>query len=287
MERLTFDDVELTYERRGRGEQIVLVHASPFVSWYVPLIEQLTDFSTLRYRRRLAASGDGAYRPLTVPEDAASCARLMDHVGWRTAHIVGHSYGALVALQLALDAPGRVRSVALLEPAARGISSSEQVAAALAPVIAAYRSGDKAGAVDGFLRHVCGEGYRAALDRAVPGAFREALDEADLFFQAEMPAVQGWSFGPGDAARVTQPVLNVLGARSVPRFAQGSELVQSWFPQAERLSVPDAGHLLMVQNPAGLARGLRDFFATQRSGAGPEARAAGAVSAADERSGTS
>jgi pimeloyl-ACP methyl ester carboxylesterase len=211
----------------------------------------------------------------------------MDHVGWRTAHVVGHSYGALVALQLAIEAPGRVRSVALLEPAARGISSSEQVAAALAPVIAAYRSGDKAGAVDGFLRHVCGEGYRAALDRAVPDAFREALDEADLFFQAEMPAVQAWSFGPGDAARVTQPVLNVLGARSVPRFAQGSELVQSWFPQAERLSVPDAGHLLMVQNPAGLARGLRDFFATQRSSAGPEARAAVAVSATGERSGTS
>ena len=57
--------------------------------------------------------------------------------------------------------------MALLEPAARGVSGSEQVAAALAPVIGAYRSGDRAGAVDGFLRHVCGEDYRAALDRAV------------------------------------------------------------------------------------------------------------------------
>ena len=287
MERLAFDDVELTYELRGGGERIVCVHASPFVSWYGPLIERLTDCATLRYRRRLVVSGDGSYRPLTVAEDAATCARLMDHVGWRTAHIVGHSYGALVALQLAIDTPGRVRSVALLEPAARGISSSEQVAAALAPVIGAYRSGDTAGAVDGFLRHVCGEDYRAALDRAVPDAFGEALDEADLFFQAEMPAVQGWTFGPSEAARVAQPVLNVLGAQSVPRFVQGSELIQSWFPQAERLSVPDAGHLLMVQNPAGLAEGLRDFFAAQRSLAGPGVRSTGAVSAAGERSGTS
>lgn len=287
MERFAFDDVELTYERRGGGERIVLVHASPFVSWYGPLIDRLTDFSTLRYRRRLVASGDGTFRPLTVAEDAATCARLMDHVGWRTAHIVGHSYGALVALQLALDAPGRVRSVALLEPAARGISSSEQVTAALTPVVAAYRSGDKAAAVDGFLRHVCGEDYRTTLDRAVPEAFGEALDEADLFFQAEMPAVQGWSFGPADAARVTQPVLNVLGARSVPRFVEGSELLRSWFPQAERLSVPDAGHMLMLQNAAGLAEGLRDFFAAQRPSAGPGIRGTGAVSAAGERSGTS
>ena len=121
-----------------------------------------------------------------------------------------------------MDAPERVGSVALLEPAARGISSSEQVVAALQPVIAAYRSGDTAEAVDGFLRHVCGDGYRATLERAVPGAFDEALDEADLFFQAEMPAVQQWSFGPDDAERVTQPVLNVLGAESAPRFVEGA-----------------------------------------------------------------
>ncbi len=288
MDRLAFDDVELTYELGEGGDRIVLVHASPFVSWYVPLVGQLTEFSTLRYRRRrLRGSGGGEYRPLTVAEDAATCATLMDHVGWHAAHLVGHSYGALVALQLAIDAPERVRSVALLEPAARGISSSEQVAAALAPVFAAYRSGDKAGAVDRFLRHVCGDGYRAVLDRAVPSAFGDALGEADLFFQAEMPAVQQWSFGPGDAERVRQPVLNVLGAQSVPRFVEGSDLIQSWFPRAQRLSVPDAGHLLMVQNPTGLAQGLRDFFVSQRSPAPPTAAGAGTVSAARGRSGTS
>lgn len=287
MDRLAFDDVELTYWLEDGGERVVLLHASPFVSWYGPLVEQLADLSTLRYRRRLVASGGGPYRPLSVAEDAASCARLMDHVGWPTAHIAGHSYGALVALQLAIDAPEHVRSVALLEPAARGISSSEQVAAALAPVIAAYRSGDKAGAVDGFLRHVCGDGYRAVLDQAIPHAFGEALDEADLFFQAEMPAVQQWSFGPGDAERITQPVLNVLGAESAARFAEGSELIQSWFPRAQRLSVPGAGHLLMVQNPVGLAQGLSDFFACQRASATAMAPAVAGVSAPDGRSGMS
>jgi pimeloyl-ACP methyl ester carboxylesterase len=261
VDRVAFDDVDLTYRLHEGGERVVLVHAAAFVSWYDPLVEQLVEFSTLRYRRRLRRPGGGAYRPLTAAEDAVSCARLMDHVGWQTAHIVGHSYGALVALQLALDRPERVGSVALLEPAARGISSSEEVAAALHPVIAAYGSGDKAGAVDGFLRQVCGDGYRAVLDRVIPDAFDEALGEADLFFQAEMPAVQQWSFGPGDAQHITQPVLNVLGAESAPRFAEGSELVRSWFPQAEHFSVPESGHLLMVQNPTALAQGLSDFFA--------------------------
>jgi pimeloyl-ACP methyl ester carboxylesterase len=270
MDRLEFDDVELTYRLRGRGAPVVLVHASAFVSWYGPLVEQLTEFTTLSYRRRLRPSDPGRYRPLTVAEDAATCARMMDHIGWRTAHVVGHSYGALVALQLALDTPARVGSLALLEPAARGVSSSAQVAAALQPVIAMYRAGDTVGAVDGFLRHVCGNGYRADLDRVVPSAFGEALAEADLFFQAEMPAVQAFSFGPADAERVTQPVLNVLGAQSEPRFVQGSELVQSWFPRAERLSVPAAGHLLMVQNAPALAQGVTAFFDRHPLGRSPQ-----------------
>ena len=151
--------------------------------------------------------------------------------------------------------------MALLEPATRGISSSDAVAAALEPVIAAYRSGDSAGAVDGFLRHVCGDGYRETLERVLPDAFAEALAEADLFFEAEMPAVQRFAFGPGDAERVTQPVLNVVGADSVSRFVEGGALVQSWFPHADRLTVPAAGHLLMVQNPTAVADGLKQFLA--------------------------
>jgi pimeloyl-ACP methyl ester carboxylesterase len=184
----------------------------------------------------------------------------MDHIGWTRAHLVGHSYGALVALQAAIDAPERVGSVSLLEPAARGISSSEQVKAALIPVITAYKSGDTAGAMDLFLRHVGGDGYRQDLDPVLPDAFTEAVSHVDLFFQAELPAVQSWSFGPAEAERVTQPVLNVLAAKTVSRFVEGAELIQSWFPQAERLSIPDAGHLMLLQNPQAVARGLAVFF---------------------------
>ena len=106
---------------------------SALLSWYRPLVEQLDDYSTLVYRRHLRRPEGGTYRPLNVAEDAAVCARLMDHVGWSTAHIVGHSYGALVALQLALDAPGRVGSIALLEPAARGKSRAPHRAGGRAP----------------------------------------------------------------------------------------------------------------------------------------------------------
>ena len=48
MDRFDFDDVRLTYELRDGGERVVLVHASAFVSWYRPLVEQLPGIATLR-----------------------------------------------------------------------------------------------------------------------------------------------------------------------------------------------------------------------------------------------
>ena len=244
-----------------RGERVVLVHASPFVSWYRPLVERLTGFSTCA-TGAASALGGGGYRPLTAAEDAATCARLMAHVGWPSAHIVGHSYGALVALQLAIDSPERVGSVALLEPAARGISSSEQVAAALEPVIAAYRSGDTAAAVDGFLRHVCGDGYRAVLDRAVPGASPRRSPRPTCSSRRRWRPCSSGASGP------TKPGVSRsrCSTWSEPRAPRGSSKEQT---RAVLVPAPSASRARSRPpadgaEPDRSAHGLNDFFTRHR-----------------------
>jgi hypothetical protein len=52
------------------------------------------------------------------------------------------------------------------------------------------RADDKAGAIDTFLRGVCGPAYRAALGQALPGAFDHQVADADTFFGQELPALQ-------------------------------------------------------------------------------------------------
>lgn len=68
--------------------------------------------------------GMGRSQPLgaaiTVAQMAEDALAVMDAAGWESAHIVGHSLGGLVALQLALTARARVRSLALLCTFARG-----------------------------------------------------------------------------------------------------------------------------------------------------------------------
>ena len=124
-----------------------------------------------------------------------------------------------------------------------------------------YRAGDKTGAVDIFFRAVFGTGYRAALDHGLPGAFAQALADADAFFTQEMPALHQWPFTEDDARRIQQPALAVQGTASPAIFAERQKLLLHCLPDAEPLDLPGLTHLLHAQNPAAVADGLTGFFA--------------------------
>ena len=53
--------------------------------------------------------------PFMIGQQVADARALLRHLGITRAHIAGHSYGAAIALQWALDAPDEVQSLALLE----------------------------------------------------------------------------------------------------------------------------------------------------------------------------
>ena len=66
-----------------------------------------------------------------------------------------------------------------------------------------------------FLSVVSGldwETCRAVTDEHNPGGADRALEEADFFFGSDLPALQAWTFGPEQAASMSQPVLSVLGS---------------------------------------------------------------------------
>ena len=107
MEHVELDGLRIEYELLdGAMPVVVLPHARPFVGWYSPLASAL-DRAALRYRRSVPRD-----RPWCVEDDAALCARLLTHLGIERPHVVGHSYGGLVALELARDHGVEPRSVA-------------------------------------------------------------------------------------------------------------------------------------------------------------------------------
>ena len=113
-----------------------------------------------------------------------------------------------------------------------------------------------------FLVLVCGNGARAILERSVPGAFEQAVQAGEYFFRIEVPSILQFAFTAELAGRIAAPVLNVVGERSEPGFVHGADTVQSWFPDAQRFTLPDATHLLMVEQPDAMAAALAHFFET-------------------------
>src|SRR5436190_20713 len=116
MEHAQVNGVELEYEVTGSGEPVLLI--SPVVAdGFLPLVSEpsLGDYQLIRYHKRGWAGSTHAEGPVTVGDHAADAAALLEHLGIRSAHVAGHSSGAAVAAQLALDEPGRVATLILLE----------------------------------------------------------------------------------------------------------------------------------------------------------------------------
>jgi pimeloyl-ACP methyl ester carboxylesterase len=238
-------------------------------AWAEPLLDAPAlshGYRLLTYHRAGFGASGRAVGPISIADHAEHCRRLMRHVGIERAHLVGHSSSAAIALQLALDAPEAVNTLTLMDVARPAPQTETQAAFARTfaqPAIERYRAGDTRAAVDTFLRGVFGPEYRPALDRGLQGAFEQAIADADAFFGQELPALYQWSFDEQDARQVAQPVLVVLGARSASTFGERRDLLLSWLPNAEPFDLPDASHLLHVENPDGVADALAGFVARQ------------------------
>ena len=74
-----------------------------------------------------------------------------------------------------------------------------------------------------------------------------------------MPELTEWEFGPQQAAAIGQPVLSVLGSQTKPLW-EVAEFLRSSLPQIEELEVEGVGHLLHIQRPEPVTRGVAEFL---------------------------
>ena len=277
------DGGDLGYYDSGHGETILLVHAGVFSDWFLPLSRQLPRdrFRVVRVRRSGYRGTEPPAGHLSLADHARHAGLLLDALGTGEVHWVGHSSSCLIGLQLAQDRPGMVASLTLLEPAPggdlHGPADEQFVAATVRPAMEEFFAGDPGGAFDRFMRGIGGPGYPAVVTSQLgPAGLAAAQAESAFFFADELPAVQEWVFGPGQAARVTQPALIVLGANSarvIPLMTETVQRLSAMLPNARTQTLPGCSHLLPLEQPAALARLISGF-----AGAVPAASAADAVS---------
>jgi pimeloyl-ACP methyl ester carboxylesterase len=266
MDRARFDGVEVEYQVVGSGEAVLMIPPGPLADGFLPFLSQealANRYRLIHYHRRGQVGSSEATSPVTYAEQAADAAELLSHLGVGRAHVVGHSTGANIALQLALDRPEVVQTLAVLEPWLTTSPSAPAFFEQAAPLMKAYASGEKETAMAGFIGLASGldwETSRAVIDDYVPGSVAQAIKDADTFCGVDLPALSAWEFGSERAAAVALPVLSVMGAETGPLFVEGAALLRSWLPKVEDLTVKDVGHLLQIQSPEPVVRGIAEFF---------------------------
>jgi pimeloyl-ACP methyl ester carboxylesterase len=265
MDRAKVNGVELEYEVRGAGEPLLLIDML-IADCFVPLLPEPVlahGYQLIRYHKRGWVGSTHTPPPVSIAEHAADAAALLEHLGVRHAHIAGHSTGASIGAQLALDHPEKVHTLTLLEPTLVSLPLGGEFLQAAGPVFEAYGSGDHAGAFAMFVAAASGlewETCRALLDEQIPGVVTQSIKDADTFFGVELPAVAEWTFGPEQAAAIRRPVLSVIGADTQPLWVEIAEFLRSSLPHVEELTVEGAGHLLHIQRPEPVARGIAEFL---------------------------
>jgi len=212
-------------------------------------------------------SGPAEERRSWQRQSSAMAVALLER-GGGAADLVGHSFGATVALRVAVERPDLTRSLTLIEPvffsAALDAGRPEPAAhmALHAPFFAALERGELQEAARAF---------SALWDG--PGAWEALSAEQRAYMAARIDMIRrgGESLlGEGEdyipLARVGEipaPVLLIDGAQSDPVIAAVQESLQSVLPAARRVVVPGAGHMVPITHPRPVAEAILDFLSPE------------------------
>lgn len=180
--------------------------------------------------------------------------------------VIGHSFGATVALRLAAEAPDLVRSLTLIEPvffaiamedAPETVAEHDRIAA---PFMAALERGEAETGARLFNR-MWGAG--ASWDD-LPASARAAMTRAVPVVPTTVPALvedcHGLS-GPGVLERVRCPTLLLRGSETLPVIAAVQAGLARRLPDAREAVVPGAGHMLPLTQPAETAHEVAALLA--------------------------
>ena len=270
MKKIRLDNAELEYnifqshntDYRASNNQIknniVLIHGGIIADANIPLVtffdSLIKMYNILHYHRRgYGKSINKKNDHSSILQHAEDCKEILDFLNIKRAHIVGHSIGGTIALQLASTFPNYIKSLILLEPAITGYNefTNEHVIQEFEPIIQMYDKGQRNEAIDVFMKTAIGNNYKEIIANVLPpNSFELAVIDANTFFHEEIPSMKSWIFTKKQARDlVNVPVLHIRGMQKNRTISEERErLLLYWLPQTVTSSISDAPHMLQITN---------------------------------------
>jgi 3-oxoadipate enol-lactonase len=261
MPNVSVAGTELHYQRAGSGEPLLLIQgmSGTHLSWGDPFRAPLEeDFALVVFDNRGIGLSAPVAGPFTIAEMAADTAALLDELGIESAHVVGISMGGMIAQELALAQPQRLRSLTLGCTYCGGPGSELMPQENLEKLAAAMASGDRAKAI------------RASYEVNLSPGFRAEEGNFEAFYEmaTKVPAARGTIelqaqaiFGHDTSARIgdiAAPTLIVHGTLDGVLPVPNGRQIASLMPGARLEILEDVGHMFWWEQPRHAAKLIRE-----------------------------
>ena len=254
-------EIEIDYERSGSGPPLLLIMgmSGTALNWGEPFLEALRrDFEVIVYDHHGVGASSRLEGPITIVEMAEDTVGLLDALEIDSAHIVGISMGGMIAQELALAHPARVRTLMLGCTYCGGEGSSFMSPELSARLAEARRSGDRERAL------------RTAWEANVSAAM---VDNQDAFgdylavshrrsvalsvIEAQTQAIRAHDTS-ARLSGLTMPTLVIHGTADQILPVQNGRLVASHIPGSRLEIFEDVGHLFFWERPDRSAELVRE-----------------------------
>ena len=250
----------LYYDRRGSGEPLLLIQgmAGHRKIWGEPFLSELADtFDVVAFDNRGVGDSTDVPGSFSIADLAGDAIALMDALGWPSAHVMGISLGGMVAQELVLGHPERVRTLVLGCTYAGGDGSTIAAPGPL-EMFQAAQTGD----VDRIIRasfaanlspaFIAVEANYAPFKQA---ALAVAIPTPLIMRQAQ--AAMGHNAGARLAA-VTAPTLVLHGTADRMVVYSNGVHIAGLIPGARLHTFDGVGHLFWWERPAESAKLVRE-----------------------------
>jgi 3-oxoadipate enol-lactonase len=252
--------VRIAFEVQGTGEPLLLVQGLGYGrSGWGPARELLADrFQVVSYDSRGFGESDSPQGPYTTAQLADDAMGVLDAADLESAHVVGISLGGMIAQELALSRPDRVRTLVLCSTTTGGPT--------------AFPMPEQTVALMGSAPHLDPEvAQRRFVDNALsPDAPVELVDEIVAYRQAHPPDPAGWRALAGagaahDAAarlgEIRLPTLVVHGTADNVVDVRNATLIADAIEGARLELFEGVGHLLPWERPHEFTTLVEEFVA--------------------------
>ena len=275
MTKAQIGDIEMYYEVHGptrlpAGEAapllLIMGLGANATSWEMQIPEFSREYRVIAFDNRGSGRTDKPHSPYTMPQMAGDTIGLMDHLGIGSAHVFGMSMGGMIAQELALSYPHRVRTLVLGGTMAGG----QNAVVASLPLIRQWVSTATlplAQAVENGLRFLYSEEFIARnKERLVKRALKLAhLQPPPHALQRQVMAVVQFNTYER-LADIKTPTLIISGSEDkiVPR--ENSRILAEGIPDAELVELDGAGHGFLAEKAAAANEAVLSFLHRHRAG---------------------